>query len=74
MVTAFSSGPGDRGSIPGRVISKTQQMVLNASLLKLVTIVVGDPKAPFSIARSPGPLENTLTARPMSGIGDRSHG
>ena len=29
----FASGLGDRGSIPGRVISKTQKMVLDASLL-----------------------------------------
>ena len=30
----FANGPGDQGSIPGRVISKTQKMVLDASLLK----------------------------------------
>ena len=29
----FASGPGDLGSIPGRVIPKTQKMVLDASLL-----------------------------------------
>ena len=29
----FTSGPGDQGSIPGRVIPKTQKMVLDASLL-----------------------------------------
>ena len=29
----FADGPGDRGSIPGRVIPKTQKMVLDASLL-----------------------------------------
>ena len=28
-----ASGPGDRGSIPGCVIPKTQKMVLDASLL-----------------------------------------
>ena len=27
------NGPGDQGSIPGRVIPKTQKMVLDASLL-----------------------------------------
>ena len=27
------NGPGDQGSIPGRVISKTQKMVLDDSLL-----------------------------------------
>ena len=30
---AFANGPGDLGSIPGRVIPKTQKMVLDASLL-----------------------------------------
>ena len=29
----FANGPGDLGSIPGGVIPKTQQMVLDASLL-----------------------------------------
>ena len=29
----FASGPGDLGSIPGRIIPKTQKMVLDASLL-----------------------------------------
>ena len=29
----FANGPGDMGSIPGRVIPKTLKMVLDASLL-----------------------------------------
>ena len=29
----FANGPGDRGSIPGQVILKTQKMVLDATLL-----------------------------------------
>ena len=29
----FANGPGDRGSIQGRVIPKTQKMVLDTSLL-----------------------------------------
>ena len=33
MVRVFANGPGDLGSIPGRVIPKTQKMVLDASLL-----------------------------------------
>ena len=33
MSRVFSNGPGDRGSIPGRVIPKTQKMVLDAVLL-----------------------------------------
>ncbi len=32
-VRVFANGLGDLGSIPGRVISKTQKMVLDASLL-----------------------------------------
>ena len=31
-VRVFANGPGDLGSIPGRVIPKTQKMVLDASL------------------------------------------
>ena len=27
----FTNGPGDRGLVPGRVIPKTQKMVLNAA-------------------------------------------
>ena len=34
MVREFANGPGDRGSIPGRVIPKTQKMVLDATLLR----------------------------------------
>ena len=30
----FTNDPGDHGSIPGRVIPKTQKMVLDAALLK----------------------------------------
>ena len=33
MRRVFANGPGDRGSIPDRVISKTQKMVFDASLL-----------------------------------------
>ena len=33
MVRVFTNGPGDLGSIPGRVIPKTQKMVLDTSLL-----------------------------------------
>ena len=35
MVRVFTNGPGDLGSIPGRVIPKTQKMVLDASLLNI---------------------------------------
>ena len=32
-VLEFTNGPGDQGSIPGRVITNTQKMVLDATLL-----------------------------------------
>ena len=31
----FANGPGDRGSVPGRVILKTQKMVLGVALLNI---------------------------------------
>ena len=33
MVSVFTNGTRDRGSVPGRIIPKNQQMVLDASLL-----------------------------------------
>ena len=33
MVRVFANGPGDLGSITGRVIPKTQKLVLDATLL-----------------------------------------
>ena len=33
MVRVFANGPGDLGSIPGRVIPKTLKMVFDTSLL-----------------------------------------
>ena len=33
MSRVFANGPGDRGSIPGRVIPKTFKMVLDTALL-----------------------------------------
>ena len=32
-VRVFANGPGDLGSIPGRVVPQTQKMVLDAALL-----------------------------------------
>ena len=32
MVRVFTNGPGDLGSIPGRVIPNTQKMVLDVTL------------------------------------------
>ena len=33
VVRAFANGTGDRGSIPDRVILKTQKMILDTSLI-----------------------------------------
>ena len=33
MGRVFANGPGDQGSIPSRVIPKTQKMVFDSSLL-----------------------------------------
>ena len=33
MSRVFANGLGDRGSIPGRVIPKTQQIVIDTALL-----------------------------------------
>ena len=35
MSRVFPNGPGDWGSIPGRLIQKTQKMVLDAALFML---------------------------------------
>ena len=35
MGRVFTNGPGDLGSIPGRVIPKTLKMVLDTSLLHI---------------------------------------
>ena len=35
MSRVFANGSGDRGSIPGRVIPKTQKMVLDAALFNI---------------------------------------
>ena len=41
MVRVFAYGPGDLGSIPGRVIPKTLKMVLDASLFNTQYYRVG---------------------------------
>ena len=33
MSRVFTNGPGDQGSIPGRVLRKIQKLVLDATLL-----------------------------------------
>ena len=57
MVRVFANGPGDLGSIPGRVTSKIQKMVLDASLLNTqhykVRIKVKVEKSRERIAPSP---------------------
>ena len=41
MSRVFASGPGDQGSVSGRVIPKTQKMVLDAALLETKHYKVG---------------------------------
>ena len=41
MGRVFANGPGDLGSIPGRVKAKTLEMVLDTSLLKTQQYKVG---------------------------------
>ena len=58
MSRVFANGPGDRGSIPGRVMPKTQKMVLDAALLN--TIVKWGSRVKWSnpgkgVAPSPRP-------------------
>ena len=52
-------GPGDRGSIPGRVISKTQKMVIDATSLNTqhykVRIKIKRSNAGKGVAPSPTP-------------------
>ena len=40
MSREFANGPGDQGSIPGRVIPKTQKIVLDAALLNTQHYIV----------------------------------
>ena len=47
MSGVFANGPGDRGSIPGRVIPKTKKMVLGAALLNTLIGVVAIEKGAF---------------------------
>ena len=58
-VRVFANGPGDLGSIPGRVIPKTQKMVLDASLLNIqhykVRIKVKVEQSREGVAPSPTP-------------------
>ena len=41
MDRVFAKGAGDRGSIPGQVITKTQNIVLDATLLNTKHYKVG---------------------------------
>ena len=41
MSKVFTNGPGHRGSIPGRVIPKTQKLVLDVTLLNTQHYKVG---------------------------------
>ena len=53
MARVFANGPRDQGSIPGRVIPKTQKIVLNATLRNIqhYKVKIKD-KVELSIERS----------------------
>ena len=59
MSRVFANGPGDRGSIPNRVIPKTQKMVLVATLFNTQHYVRIKEKVEQSgnkVAPSPKPV------------------
>ena len=63
MVRVFANGQGDLGSIPGRVIPKTQKMILDASLLNTQQYKVGiKGKVEQSRERSNVPLHIGVAA------------
>ena len=52
IVRVFANGPGDLGSIPGRVIPKTQKMVLDVPLFNTQHYKVGKGKVEQFTERS----------------------
>ena len=70
-VRVFANGPGDLDSIPGRVIPKTQKMVLDASLLNTqhykVRIKGKVEQSRKGVAPSPTPWCSKLSKREPSG-------
>ena len=42
MVRVFTNDPGDWGSIPGRVIPKTQKMVFDSALLSTKDLAINN--------------------------------
>ena len=61
MVRVFANGPGDLGSIPGRVIPKTQKMVVDASCLTLYKVLIKG-KVEQSREKSSAPLHLGVVA------------
>ena len=62
MVSVFANGLGDLGSIPGRVIPKTQKIVLDASLLNTQQYKVEiKGKVSFMTSIKASILQNFLT-------------
>ena len=61
MGRVFANCPGDRGSIPGHVIPKTQTMVLDTSLFNTQQYTVGiKGKVEQSIERSSALLYSSV--------------
>ena len=56
MVRVFANGPGDRGSVPGRVIPKTQKWYLPISVISYETRVKWSNPEKRIFEKSPGNL------------------
>ena len=70
MCRVFVNGPGDRGSIPSRIIPKTQNMLLDAALLHTLHYKVrikGKVEKHKDFAKSFGLMSSVFT----NGQGDR---
>ena len=73
MDRVFTNDPGDRGSIPGRVIPKTLKMVLHASLLNTQQYKVRiKGKVEQSRERSSAPLHLGVVAIEKGALGSPS--
>ena len=77
MSRVFANSPGDQGSIPGRVIPKTEKMVLDAALLNTqhykVKIKVKVSNPGNGVAPSPTPWCSSYRRGNLPFILDYSH-
>ena len=68
MNRVFDNGLGDRGSISGRVITKTQKMVLDAALLNTQHYKVGIKGEVEQSRERSSALHNTSVAKYLDEI------